>query len=54
MEGLKEFNDAAAKLILGADSKILAEGRYLAFQTLSGTGAIRLGAEFLYRFVGYI
>lgn len=52
MEGLKSFNDAAAKLILGADSKVLAEGRYVAFQTLSGTGAIRLGAEFLYRFVG--
>jgi aspartate/tyrosine/aromatic aminotransferase len=51
MEGLKEFNNAAAKLILGGDSNILSEGRYLAFQTLSGTGAVRLGAEFLQRYV---
>lgn len=51
MEGLKSFTDAAARLILGADSAVIKEGRYVAFQALSGTGAVRIGAEFLARFV---
>lgn len=62
MQGLEVFNNAAAKLILGADrcvfifihtrisSPVIKEGRYVAFQTLSGTGGVRIGAEFLHRF----
>ncbi|KAI9146434.1 pyridoxal phosphate-dependent transferase [Paraphysoderma sedebokerense] len=50
IEGLKSFTDASAKLILGKDSPVLKEQRYAAIQSISGTGAVRLGAEFLSRF----
>ncbi|KAG8764308.1 Aspartate aminotransferase, cytoplasmic [Ceratobasidium sp. 423] len=48
--GLPEYTSAAAKLILGADSPAIAEGRVASVQTISGTGANHLGALFLSRF----
>ena len=48
--GLPEYTVAAAKLILGADSPAIAEGRVTSVQTISGTGANHLGALFLSRF----
>lgn len=48
--GLPEFTSSAAKLILGADSPAIAEGRVSSVQTISGTGANHLGALFLSRF----
>ncbi|KAK2626678.1 hypothetical protein QTJ16_003853 [Diplocarpon rosae] len=48
--GLATFTSAAAKLILGADSTALAERRTCSVQTISGTGAVHLGALFLKRF----
>ncbi|KAE9399278.1 aspartate aminotransferase [Gymnopus androsaceus JB14] len=48
--GLPEFTSAAAKLLLGPDSRVLAEGRVTTVQTISGTGANHLGALFLSRF----
>lgn len=48
--GLPEFTAGAAKLILGADSPAIAEGRAVSVQTISGTGANHLGALFLSRF----
>lgn len=48
--GLPEFTASAAKLILGADSPGIAEGRTVSVQTISGTGANHLGALFLSRF----
>ncbi|TFK42688.1 aspartate amino-transferase [Crucibulum laeve] len=48
--GLPEFTAAAAKLILGADSPAIKEGRTVSVQTISGTGANHLGALFLSRF----
>ncbi|KAF7322890.1 Aspartate aminotransferase [Mycena chlorophos] len=48
--GLPEFTAAAAKLILGADSPAIADGRVSSVQTISGTGANHLGALFLSRF----
>ncbi|KAJ7470659.1 aspartate amino-transferase [Mycena latifolia] len=48
--GLPEFTGAAAKLILGAASPALAEGRVASVQTISGTGANHLGALFLSKF----
>ncbi len=50
IDGLKSFYDASAKLILGDDSPVIKEKRYIACQSISGTGAVRLGAEFLARF----
>ncbi|KAK3845640.1 MAG: aspartate aminotransferase [Linnemannia gamsii] len=45
--GLEQFRKASAKLILGADSKAIAEGRVGAAQCISGTGAVYTGANFL-------
>ncbi|KAL7752265.1 ribosomal RNA processing protein [Sorochytrium milnesiophthora] len=50
IEGLKSMTDAAAKLILGKDSPIIKEERYCSSQTISGTGAVRMGADFLARY----
>jgi aspartate/tyrosine/aromatic aminotransferase len=41
---------AAARLVLGADARALAEGRVVSVQTISGTGANHLAALFLSRF----
>jgi aspartate aminotransferase len=48
--GLAEFTSASQKLILGADSPAIAEKRVTSLQTVSGTGAVHLGALFLARF----
>ena len=48
--GLATFTSAAAKLILGADSPALSEKRTTSIQTISGTGAVHLGALFLSKF----
>ncbi|KAF9107223.1 Aspartate aminotransferase, cytoplasmic, partial [Mortierella sp. AM989] len=45
--GLEGFRKASVKLILGADSKAIAEGRVGAAQCISGTGAVYTGASFL-------
>ena len=50
--GLPDFCSAAAKLALGDDSAALKEGRAGGVQSLSGTGALRLSAEFLFRYFG--
>jgi len=48
--GLPEFTSAAQKLILGADSPAVKEKRAVSLQTISGTGAVHLGALFLSKF----
>lgn len=45
--GLPSFRKAAVKLILGDNSKAIAEGRIGAAQCISGTGAVYTGAHFL-------
>merc|ERR1712123_558951 len=50
--GLPDFCSAAAKLALGDDSEALSCGRAGGIQSLSGTGALRLSAEFLFRYFG--
>lgn len=50
-DGLKAFTKETAKFAFGADSKPLNEGRVVTAQTVSGTGALRVGAEFLSRFL---
>lgn len=45
--GLEAFSSAATKMLLGSDSKPLLEGKTFGVQTLSGTGALRIGAAFL-------
>lgn len=48
--GSASFCRLAAELALGPGNAALAEGRTAAVQTLSGTGALRLGCEFLSRY----
>ncbi|XP_057468029.1 aspartate aminotransferase 3, chloroplastic isoform X2 [Actinidia eriantha] len=47
--GLADFNKLSAKLIFGADSPAIQENRVTTVQCLSGTGSLRVGAEFLGR-----
>jgi len=50
--GLESFTSAATKMLLGEESVALAESRAFGIQALSGTGALRIGAEFLKRILG--
>merc|ERR1719263_212399 len=45
-----EYAKLCQKLVFGKDSKLLADGVVATVQTLSGTGALRLGAEFVKRY----
>ena len=47
IDGLPAFREETVKLILGADSPAIAEGRVACCQSLSGTGALRMAAEFI-------
>ncbi len=49
MEGLAPYDQAVQKLLLGADSPLLSSGQLVTAQSLGGTGALKLGADFLYR-----
>ncbi|KAI2776384.1 PLP-dependent transferase [Daldinia loculata] len=51
ISGIASFTSKAAELILGgADSPAIKEKRVASFQTISGTGAVHLGALFLAKF----
>jgi len=45
------FNKAAQELMLGTDNPILKEKRVVTVQALSGTGALRLGSDFMARHI---
>ncbi|XP_064465698.1 aspartate aminotransferase, cytoplasmic-like isoform X1 [Ornithodoros turicata] len=47
--GLDEFSKAATKMMLGEDCVALKEGRAIGIQALSGTGSLRVAADFLVR-----
>jgi aspartate aminotransferase, mitochondrial len=49
--GYKPFINSAVKLALGDDNAAITEGRVAAIQSLSGTGACRVMAEFMHRFM---
>lgn len=49
--GIPEFVSAATKLSYGEDSEPIANNLVAATQTISGTGALRVGAEYLARFL---
>ena len=52
--GLESFAAAATSMLLGDESQAVQQGRALGVQALSGTGALRNGAEFLQRITGRI
>jgi len=47
IDGIPGYNKGAQTLLLGADSPLIASGRVLTAQALGGTGALRIGADFL-------
>ncbi|KAJ3030226.1 UNVERIFIED_CONTAM: Aspartate aminotransferase, cytoplasmic [Siphonaria sp. JEL0065] len=49
IDGLRTFTDASAKMILGAESRAVKEKRFGGIQQISGTGAVRLGADLLFK-----
>ncbi|XP_021916317.1 aspartate aminotransferase, cytoplasmic-like [Zootermopsis nevadensis] len=51
--GQDKFNTLAPRLVLGDRNPAILERRAFGVQTLSGTGALRMGAEFLVRHLHY-
>lgn len=51
--GLEAFSEAATSMLLGTNSPVIAQGRAFGIQSLSGTGALRVAAEFLSRILHY-
>ncbi|MDR2839267.1 MAG: aspartate/tyrosine/aromatic aminotransferase [Azonexus sp.] len=49
IEGPAAYNNAVQNLLFGKDSELLAAGRVLTAQALGGTGALRIGADYLKR-----
>ncbi len=49
IEGLAAYNQAVQHLMFGKDSKLLAEGRAVTAEALGGTGALKVGADYLKR-----
>lgn len=47
IEGLAAYNKGAQNLLLGSNSEVVSQGRALTVQTLGGTGALKIGADFL-------
>lgn len=47
IEGLSAYNKGAQTLLLGQDSAVIAEGRAVTVETIGGTGALKVGADFL-------
>jgi aromatic-amino-acid transaminase len=49
IEGLAAYDAAVQRLLLGADSPLIASGCVVTAQALGGTGALKIGADFLKR-----
>ncbi|NNG80656.1 amino acid aminotransferase [Acinetobacter sp. ANC 5378] len=50
MDGLKSYNQATQALVLGQDSPARCDGRAVTIQTLGGSGALKVGADFLKKY----
>lgn len=50
MEGLHNYRLAIQKLLFGADNPLIREQRIATVQTIGGSGALKLGADFLHRY----
>lgn len=50
IDGFPGYTRAVRELVFGADSPLLAQGRVVTVQALGGTGALKVGADFLRRF----
>lgn len=52
IDGAPAYNKRVQQLLLGDDSLLIAEGRAVTVQGLGGTGALKVGADFLHRVCG--
>ncbi|EPB6930174.1 aromatic amino acid transaminase [Enterobacter kobei] len=50
MEGLNAYRNTIAPLLFGADHPVLAQKRVATIQTLGGSGALKVGADFLKKY----
>lgn len=50
IDGLAAYDKAVQELVFGADSAVIQEKRAVTVQAVGGTGALKLGADFLKRF----
>lgn len=50
MEGLNSYRHAIAPLLFGSANPLLAQNCIASVQTLGGSGALKVGADFLYRY----
>jgi len=51
IDGIPAYDKAVQQLVFGADSAVLQEGRAITVQGLGGTGSLKIGADFLRRFL---
>ena len=49
IDGIATYDQAVQKLLFGAESPLLAAGRVVTVQAVGGTGALKIGADFLKR-----
>ncbi|MDZ5602200.1 amino acid aminotransferase [Pseudomonas sp. RP23018S] len=49
IDGIVSYDQAVQKLLFGAQSPLLAAGRVVTVQAVGGTGALKIGADFLKR-----
>ena len=47
IDGIAAYDHAVQKLLFGADSPLLAAGRVITTQAVGGTGALKIGADFI-------
>ena len=50
IDGLAAYDKSVQELVFGADSPVVQEKRAITVQAIGGTGALKLGADFLKRF----
>ncbi len=50
IEGIAAYDAAVQSMLFGAESPLLSSGRLVTAQALGGTGALKIGADFLARF----
>ena len=49
IEGAATYNSAVQNLLLGKDSQLIANGQVVTIEALGGTGALKVGADYLKR-----
>ena len=47
IDGIAAYDQAVQKLLFGADSPLISAGRVITTQAIGGTGALKIGADFL-------